>query len=205
MGSCLAQHLAKNIAKAGFNYFVPEIALPHLSESEATKKNYGIFSARYGNVYTVRQAVQLFDRTFKTPNQKKILGLFNRNSGPSKQDDHIWMKGGSYVDAFRPRIEPDGFSSKEELREDRKRHLRCVRRVFEDSDWLIFTLGLTEAWRSKKDGSIFPLAPGVSGGEFDKSQHEFVNFSFNEVMSDLKDFIRKVKSVRSCLEKIIHI
>src|SRR5690242_14800578 len=62
MGSCFAQHLAKNIAKAGFNYFVPEKAPGNLSESEALEKNYGIFSARYGNVYTVKQAVQLFDR-----------------------------------------------------------------------------------------------------------------------------------------------
>lgn len=73
MGSCFAQHLAKNIAKAGFNYFVSENAPLGLESSEALKRNYGVFSARYGNIYTVKQAVQLFDRAF---------GLIN-------PDDHI--------------------------------------------------------------------------------------------------------------------
>lgn len=64
MGSCFAQHLAKHISKSGLNYFVAEEAPNDMSEQMATDKNYGVFSARYGNIYTVRQAVQLFDRAF---------------------------------------------------------------------------------------------------------------------------------------------
>ncbi|MDD2722833.1 MAG: GSCFA domain-containing protein [Methylovulum sp.] len=179
MGSCFAQHLAKNIAKSGFNYFVTENPPPGLDNAEATKKNYGIFSARYGNLYTVKQAVQLFDRAF---------GLF-------KPDENIWRKDSVYIDAFRPQIEPNGFESKEQLLEDRAKHLACVKTIFEESDWLILTLGLTEAWRSKKDGAIYPLAPGVAGGLFAEKDHEFVNFTANEVIADLKDFVQKATSV----------
>jgi hypothetical protein len=57
----------------------------------------------------------------------------------------------------------------------------------------VFTLGLTEAWRSKVDGSVFPVAPGVAGGSFDPTLHEFVNFPVQEVESDLLAFLAKLK------------
>ena len=60
-------------------------------------------------------------------------------------------------------------------------------------DVFVFTLGLTEAWRSKKDGAVYPVCPGVSGGVFDGSRHEFHNFSVSEVVDSLQkalDFIQ---------------
>ena len=45
----------------------------------------------------------------------------------------------------------------------------------------MFTLGLTEAWRSRHDGCVFPVAPGVSGGEWSPDDHEFVNSTVEEV------------------------
>jgi len=179
MGSCFAQHLSKDIVKAGLNYFVSEQAPVDLAPLSVTNKNYGVFSARYGNIYTARQALQLFDRAF---------GLFN-------SDEHIWIKDGRYLDAFRPQIEPHGFDSTDSLLKERESHLACVRRIFEESDWLIFTLGLTEAWRSRRDGSIFPIAPGVVGGQFNKDEHEFINFTAAEVALDLQNLITKIGTV----------
>lgn len=179
MGSCFAQHLSKNIAKSGFNYFVAEQAPAGLGADEAMQRNFGVFSARYGNVYTARQAVQLFDRAF---------GLFT-------PDEHIWSKGDVLVDAFRPQIEPHGFATREELLADRTTHLNCVKRIFLESEWFIFTLGLTEAWRARRDGSIFPVAPGVSGGSFDADEHEFVNFTAAQVTADMSELVSKVKGV----------
>jgi hypothetical protein len=49
--------------------------------------------------------------------------------------------------------------------------------MFETLDVLVFTFGLTESWRNRADGAIFPLAPGVAGGEFHGDRYEFVNFS----------------------------
>lgn len=108
-----------------------------------------------------------------------------------------------YIDAFRPQIEPNGFETKDALLEDRKEHLTCVRKIFEDSDWLIFTLGLTEAWKSKKDGVIYPLAPGVCGGSFLETDHAFVNFSVLEVIEDLREFITKAQSVNKRIKILL--
>ncbi|SFI57798.1 GSCFA domain-containing protein [Nitrosomonas sp. Nm34] len=179
MGSCFAQHLAKHIRASGLNYYVPESAPVGMSEQEATQKNYGVFSARYGNVYTVRQAVQLFERAFEE----------------FSPIDGIWKRNGRFVDAFRPQIEPDGYGSIDEVKRDVANHLNCVRDVFKKADWFIFTLGLTEAWRSRLDGAIYPTAPGVAGGEFDSSKHEFVNFTCDEVQADLCLLIEKIRSV----------
>ena len=187
LGSCFAQHLGSNVSKAGFNYFVAE-RCPHvLSPAEEKSRNYGIFSARYGNVYTVKQAVQLFDRAFRL----------------REYDKHIWSRGSRFVDAFRPRIEPDGYSSKEDLLASREEHLTCVRRVFEECSWIIFTLGLTECWRSTSDGAVFPLAPGVHGGEFDSQIHEFVNFRAAEVSDDLGEFVSRLASVNPDAEVLL--
>ena len=50
--------------------------------------------------------------------------------------------------------------------------------MFEQSEIFIFTLGLTEAWRSKKDGAVFPLAPGVSAGSFDPAEASRGEYGF---------------------------
>ena len=59
----------------------------------------------------------------------------------------------------------------------------------------MFTLGLTEAWRSKADGAVYPVAPGVAGGCFDPELHEFVNFTATEVRNDLFLFIEKIREI----------
>jgi hypothetical protein len=187
MGSCFAQHISKHMQLAGFNYFITEQAPHWFDSSNSIKANYGVFSARYGNVYTVKQAVQLFDRAFS-----KFCPV-----------DDVWRKKDIFVDAFRPQIEPDGFLSEEEVKESTKQHLECVRKVFLESDWLIFTLGLTEAWRSKLDNAIYPVAPGVAGGCFDPERYEFVNFTTNEVRSDLFNFIDRIKSVNPKLKILL--
>lgn len=173
LGSCFAQHLAREIHQAGFNYLVGEAAPAHLDAQTAQAKQYGLFSARYGNIYTARQARQLLERAF---------------NGFVPQEP-AWQSKGRFYDPFRPSVEPEGFASQEELLAERERHLEAVRAVFTQAKWVIFTLGLTEAWRSKQDSAVFPQAPGVGGiGAFDSSRHEFVNFSVHEVIEDLTAF-----------------
>ena len=187
MGSCFAQHLSNVVKKNNYNYFISEKSPENLTADEAKKKNYEIFSARYGNIYTVRQALQLFDRSFL-------------NFLPEK---NIWKKKNKYIDAFRPFIEPDGFPLEEDLLLDRKKHLECVKNTFLKSNWFIFTLGLTEAWRSKIDGSIYPVAPGVASDFFDEEKFEFINFSINEVIQDLQNFLKKIYLVNPGINIIL--
>lgn len=187
-GSCFAQHIAHRLRRSGFQYYVPESAPLELSSEEAEKRNYGVFSARYGNIYTAKQLVQLFDRAY----------------GNFSPHDFSWVRhDGKYIDPFRPQIEPDGFSTVEELLASQAAHFSSVRQMFEKLDVFIFTLGLTEAWRSKVDGAVFPLAPGVSGGEMNPDLYEFVNFSAAEVTSDLENFISRLRHVNSTAKIIL--
>ena len=187
IGSCFAQHLSRQIQASGLDYFVTERSPPGMSPQQSTANNYGTFSARYGNVYTVRQALQLFDMAF----------------GNFSPVETVWEAEAGYVDAFRPRIDQHPKSSRDEVIDSRGEHLGFVRQVFEESDWMVFTLGLTEAWRSKLDGSVFPLAPGVAGGSFDPSRHEFVNFTAFEVFSDLDLLYKKMRAVNPRIRMLL--
>jgi hypothetical protein len=187
MGSCFAQHLARHIQMTGCHYYVAETTPSNMSEAEAKSKNYGVFSARYGNVYTVRQALQLFDRAF----------------GHFRPIDDVWQRQTRFVDAFRPAIEPDGYESREAVQLATTQHLHHVRDVFTQTNWLVLTLGLTEAWRHKQDGAIYPLAPGVVAGEFNPELYEFVNFTVEEVQADLALFITKIRQVNPAIKLLL--
>jgi hypothetical protein len=172
-GSCFAQHISRTLVRLGYRYLVSE------PESEGGGENYGVFPARFGNIYTCRQLLQTFDRAYA------LL----------RPLDVAWTRpDGALVDPFRPQIQAAGFAGEEELLADRKRHLACVRAMFEGCDVFVFTLGLTEGWRSTRDGSVFPVAPGVSGGE-PGPDYEFHNFSAEESTADLVAFIRKLRAV----------
>jgi GSCFA family/Polysaccharide biosynthesis enzyme WcbI len=178
-GSCFAQHISRTLSKHGFNYYVTETA-DQIASHEATKRNFGIFSARFGNLYSARQLVQLFDRAY----------------GHFLPPEQAWIRpDGKFVDPFRPQIEPDGFDSVDALQQSRAAHFTAVREMFENLDIFVFTLGLTEAWLSRADGAVFPLAPGVVAGEMDFERYEFVNFNVSDVVADLQLFIDKLKAV----------
>ncbi len=174
-GSCFAQHIARNLKTSGYNYFVVEKGHPLGADVPDLENSfsYGVFSARYGNIYTARQLRQLFDRAFG-------------NFTPEEQD---WSTSeGRWFDPFRPNIQPDGFASQKELIVNRAQHLAAVRRMFEELDVFVFTLGLTEAWSAREDGAILPICPGVIAGNYDEIRYEFVNFSVSEVVEDLTTF-----------------
>lgn len=178
-GSCFAQHISKRLSRLNFDYFIPENG-SHLTAEERADRGYGMFSARFGNIYTVRQ----------------LLFLLLECLGKRPASEEPWLRAdGRYVDPYRPNIEPSGFSTAGEVIEARSEHLKFVRRMFLESQVFIFTLGLTEAWRSKESGDVFPLAPGVAGGNYDPNLHEFVNFSIDEVRDDLHEFLSNLKAI----------
>ena len=180
-GSCFAQHISRTLAARGYSYLVTE------PEPDGGGENYGVFPARFGNIYTTRQLLQTFDRAY---------GLF-------RPVDTVWTReDGALVDPFRPQIQSGGFASQAELEADRKRHLAAVRAMCEDCDVFIFTLGLTEAWLSTRDGAAFPVAPGVSGGA-PGPDYAFANLDVNEMTADLGDFLRKLRVVNPGVRVIL--
>jgi GSCFA family len=164
----------------GFNYFVTEFPPVELAADKATQHGFGLFSARFGNIYSGRQLLQLFERAF----------------GAFCPAETVWNRSdGRFVDPFRPQIEPDGFASSEDVIAQRAVHLLAVRQMFENTDLFIFTLGLTEAWESKVDGAILPVAPGVVNKASSFNEYIFINFRASEIVEDLDQFVRRLKSV----------
>jgi hypothetical protein len=177
-GSCFAQHIARYLHRAGFNYLVTEPANPIFPPALAEDYGYGLFTARYGNVYTSRQLLQLLQRSY---------GLFQ------PQDD-VWTRSdGRLIDPFRPRIQPHGFASPAEYWGDRQQHFAAIRRAVEELDVFIFTLGLTEGWMARSDGAAYPLCPGIAGGNFDETKHVFTNLRTHDVVSDLRESVRFIR------------
>jgi hypothetical protein len=171
-GSCFAQHVANHMRKNGFSVMDAEPSPPFLSPETAKAFGYGIYSARYGNIYTVRQLLQLA-----------------RDADKGTVDPlNIWTKGDRFYDALRPNIEPDGFDSPEEATALREQHLAKVKKLFRRMDVFIFTLGLTEAWVDKRTGRVFPTAPGTIAGDFDPNIFEFKNFTYDEIYDDFVEF-----------------
>jgi GSCFA family len=178
-GSCFAQHIRRHLVANGFNYLVTETAHPLLSTEVADKFSYGLYSARYGNIYTARQLLQLVRRAF---------GYF-------RPADDVWEQNGRYYDPYRPSVQPDGFATATELAFDRRQHLVAVRRAFETMDVFVFTLGLTECWLNMEDGSAYPMCPGTVAGRFEPSRHSFVNLTVAEVVADMRAFTEEVRRV----------
>ncbi len=192
MGSCFAQHISRHLQSVGLDYMVTEAAPPELDAAEATARQYGVFTARFGNVYTVRQALQLVQRAF---------GLFAPAEDAWPTLPSAARQG--WVDAFRPQIQPHPLPSAEAVREAARHHLAAVRTMFTQARWLVFTLGLTEAWRARADGAVYPVAPGVAAGAFDPARHEFVNFTVAEIEADLAALLAAVKAVNPGCQVIL--
>lgn len=179
-GSCFAQHIARNLARAGLHYYVEETAPQGMAPDQAADEQYGLFTCRYGNIYTAAQLLQLFDRAF--------------GDRPST-DIEWWRSDGRFVDPYRPQVTPEGFATQADMLTARDSHLAAVRRMFEKSDVFVFTLGLTEGWRIRRCGTVLPLAPGVVAGEWDPSKYEFINFKVASVIDEVNTFIKKLTAI----------
>lgn len=180
-GSCFAQRIAQALKAARNNYYVVENGPAFLSTEEKISQGFGIYSARYGNVYTSLQLLQLLRRS---------MGTFDSGELP-------WFNSaGRAIDPFRPAAIPDGFIDSAACMADRRAHLEAVRRMFSNLDVFIFTLGLTESWMSVHDHAVFPVCPGSGlGGVYHPDRYRFHNFRVNEVVEHLELFLSELSTV----------
>jgi hypothetical protein len=141
-GSCFAQHIARHLSRAGFNFLVTEKAHPLLSSVAASELNYNLFTARYANIYTTKQLIQLLRRAY----------------GLLQPVDDIWREPtATFLDPYRPTIQPGGFLTIDEFYGDRQTHFAAVRQAVENLNCFVFTLGLTECWINVADGLVYPV------------------------------------------------
>ena len=186
-GSCFAQHIGRALRTQGFGYQDAEPPPLGLPQDQWANYGYGHYSARYGNVYTSRQLIQLV---------RRALGQFI-----PKED--VWKRDGGVVDPFRPTLEPEPFGSVAEMEALRRDHLDCVADLLSRTDVFVFTLGLTEAWLSRADGAAFPLCPGTAGGSFDAALHAFHNLRAAEVRLDMEAFLQAVRQINPAMKVLL--
>ena len=177
-GSCFAQHIVRRLRQNNYTVVDEEPAPPGLTGTTAMKFGYDIYSARYGNIYTTRQLIQL---------TKEAMGQF-------EPTDCVWSKDGRYFDALRPSVEPHGLDTPEMVADHRRQHLACVASIFRTATIFVFTLGLTETWVHKASGTVYPTAPGTIAGSYNPQVYEFKNLTYQEVVSDFEEFRLLMKS-----------
>lgn len=187
-GSCFAQNIARYIRNSGGAYFVTEPGHPILPEHTLKAFNYGTFTARFGNIYTVRQFLQMLERAY----------------GERQPIDDVWRdEAGSLIDPFRPFIQPGGFSTRDEYDADRRAHFAAIRRMVEESQVFVFTLGLTEGWENTTDKTVYAACPGCGAGEHVVGASQFHNFTVAEVIEDLSKAIAFMRARNPSLKVLL--
>jgi hypothetical protein len=160
IGSCFAREIKRRLLNNGFNYITEETHNPaSIHASAAWERIYNTFSMR-----------QVFEYTFES------------------FDPQIrWWKSpdtGRIQDPYRRIILYD---SLEKARKDFDLHIMYSRRVLSSARLLIITLGLTEIWEDKLDGSVIclPSGPYVNEGG-DMSRYRFRVSRYTENLENME-------------------
>ena len=185
-GSCFAQHISRYMKKIGLIPYIAEPAHELMQHFGGDVESYQAFSARYGNIYTSRQCLELFQQAF---------GL-----RPPIED--FVEENGRWFDLLRPNVEKKGFASLQEAKADRLYHLSRVRVMFETTDVFVLTLGLTECWVNAQSGHTYPACPGTVRGQYLPDTHLFKNLTCQEVIQDLETLIAGLHIVNPELKLI---
>lgn len=180
-GSCFAQHISRALVSRKMNWFNAEPAPGRTPDVLARKFNYGIFSARTGNIYTAKQLVTWVELA---------------SGDANVQDIEIWEDpNGRFWDMLRPGIEPNGFESIEEARASLTTTAEAFKKCITDANVFVFTLGLTEGWINTQTKQAYALCPGTTAGDFDPEKHQFVNYRYAEIMNDLESAFVKMREL----------
>ncbi|MEM5468866.1 GSCFA domain-containing protein [Celeribacter marinus] len=168
-GSCFAQHVHRTLKERAWTVIDTETPRGLFPRDVLNRFGYAMYSARYGNIYTVRQLRQLLREAY----------------GDLTPANPVWTRGDRFFDAQRPNVEPDGLESAALVREARARHLTAICAALAKADVFVFTLGLTETWMHRDTGTVYPTAPGTIAGSYDPDIYAFHNATTSEILTDL--------------------
>ncbi|WP_226550701.1 GSCFA domain-containing protein [Celeribacter naphthalenivorans] len=186
-GSCFAQHIGRFLRDAGVNVLDVEPRPEGMSDEAAKARGYGLYSARYGNIYTARQLRELLEDAFEI----------------YVEDRHFLTRDGAWFDALRPGVEPDGFATLEAAVEARRAHLLQVVELAQEMEVFIFTLGLTEGWIDRETGRVLAMAPGVIAGDYDPERYVFHNFTYDEIYADLVEIRKLLRGINPNVQLLL--
>ncbi|MCX5873984.1 MAG: GSCFA domain-containing protein [Deltaproteobacteria bacterium] len=160
MGSCFAREIKTALIREGYSYIMEETEHPASKHASAAWE-------RLYNTFSIRQ---IFDYTFEEFNPQI----------------RWWISPETHVvqDPYRRIIL---YRSLEEAQADFEHHIKCSHRALNTAEILIITLGLTEIWRDRFDGSVIclPSGPYVNEGG-DMSRYEFQISRYEENLANLE-------------------
>lgn len=160
MGSCFAREIKTVLIREGFSYITEETHHPAAKHASAAwERLYNTFSMR-----------QIFEYTFET----------------WRPQLRWWIapQSGTVQDPYRRIIL---YGSMDEAESDFAAHRVCSRKALETAEVLILTLGLTEIWEDREDGSVIclPSGPYVNEGG-NMSRYRFRVSRFGENLENLE-------------------
>jgi hypothetical protein len=175
MGSCFAREIRKALIRADYHYITEETHHPAaVHASAAWERTYNTFSMR-----------QIFEYTFEdfTPQIR------------------WWQSPQSHQvqDPYRRIILYDSMDAAEA---DWISHKACSRRALTQTAVLILTLGLTEIWEDRYDGSVIclPSGPYVNEGG-DMSRYRFRVSRYQENLDNLT----RIHQIMACHNPDCHL
>ncbi|MFW5653843.1 MAG: GSCFA domain-containing protein, partial [Planctomycetota bacterium] len=154
MGSCFVVAIRQWLISNGFNYVSAETG-------PGTKQG----SARFGRLFNTGVLRQIFEHSH---------GRFN-------PVEKFWPHDGLLLDPYRQGI---AWPNPQSAEIERKIHGEAVARMTRDAEVLICTVGISETWRSRDDGSVFHTVPPASA--FDPAKHEFSLLGVEENLANLE-------------------
>ena len=177
-GSCFAQHFGAALVRQKFRWHDGEPAPAAMGAENKNRFNYERFSVRTANIYTTSLLNQW------------VSWALNIKAAP----EIYWEKDGRIYDPFRPRIEPNGFASVEEMLRSRQVTIKALGEVIRTTNVFVFTLGLTESWFDSVGGYEYPMCPGTVAGDFDNNRHKFMAQSYDFVEKNLNTVLGLLRS-----------
>ncbi len=186
-GSCFAQHIGRALKARDYRWLVTEKPPGRVPGKLSRAFGYRLFSARTGNIYTPTLLLQWLRWTL----------------GRADPPAEVWQEGARFRDPFRPRIEPEGFESVEELERLRAVTLRACHRSVLKARVFVFTLGLTERWINTETGQEYPLCPGTAAGQFDPARHAFAPLDYPQALAAMTEALDLIRAANPDLRFLL--
>ncbi|WBU63537.1 GSCFA domain-containing protein [Paracoccus aerodenitrificans] len=143
------------------------------SEALCLRYGYRGFSARTGEIANLAGLRQLFSAALtETP-----VAAWQRTDG-------------RFSDPLRPRVDPEGLSSAEEVAEMQEQHLLAVRQAIGIADEVLLVLGGAAHGRDKASGAIWTSVPDTTFPSELRARIEPYFSGFNELENDFAEIWR---------------
>ena len=178
-GPCFARHLAIALRERGYRWFDAEPAPDIFSPEIKAKYNFGVSSARTGEISTIAALRQW------------ISWAIGAEAPPAD----IWQEGSRFFDPFRASIEPNGFAGPDELFASRDSALRALRKVVEHADYFVFTLSNTTGWIHSSKGHVYSNYPGTIARNIGSDDYRLKTFSLAEIGTDMTWIVKTISGI----------